>query len=89
MEDNETVNPDYLKGFNEGYLISKEMPELAQQLSNINSQAERIVGMKDGHEQYTKEQIDRTPKWLREDRLTSIEEKEKEMDKDKDDLEKE
>ncbi len=48
---------DYVKGFNEGYLLQQEMPTLAdimaKSLDNIES--ERAMGFKDGREQLQKE----------------------------------
>lgn len=45
---------DYVKGFNEGYLLQQEMPKLAdimaKSLDNIES--ERAAGFKDGRQQH-------------------------------------
>lgn len=44
---------DYVKGFNEGYLLQQEMPKLAdimaQSLDNVDS--ERAIGFKEGRQQ--------------------------------------
>ncbi|WP_255400686.1 hypothetical protein [Siphonobacter sp. SORGH_AS_0500] len=37
MEDQDKVEPDYTKGFNEGYLLAQQNPELAERLANIDS----------------------------------------------------
>ncbi|RYZ84993.1 MAG: hypothetical protein EOP04_16880 [Proteobacteria bacterium] len=69
MEDEEKVEPEYLKGFNEGYTLSQHMPELAEKLANINSDFIRLSGFKAGREQLIKEQTrDRLPSWLKGDR---------------------
>ena len=69
MEDEDKVEPDYLKGFNEGYTISQYQPELAEKLANIDSDFIRLAGFKDGRKQYQAEQLkDRLPSWLKGDR---------------------
>ena len=71
MEDEEKVEPDYLKGFNEGYTLAQHMPELAEQLANMDSDFIRLAGFKDGRKQYQMEQTkDRLPSWLKGDRLS-------------------
>ena len=56
MEDeDEKVDPDFLKGFNEGYLLAHHNPELAEKLAAINSELSRVVGLKAGREQYQAE----------------------------------
>ena len=69
MEDDDKVEPDYLKGFNEGYTIAQHQPELAEKLANINSDFIRLVGFKDGRKQYQAEQLkERLPSWIKGDR---------------------
>ena len=81
MENEEKVEPVYLKGFNEGYIIAQQMPELAEVLANVKGNSERLDGLKAGHQQYLKEQIEQIrthlphepvknqlPDWLRSDR---------------------
>lgn len=69
MEDEEKVEPEYVKGFNEGYTIAQHAPELAEKLANIDSDFIRLVGFKQGREQYQKEQMrERLPNWLKGDR---------------------
>jgi len=50
-------HPDYLKGFNEGYLIQQHMPQLAaiisRSLQSVNS--ERAAGIKAGSAQFQQE----------------------------------
>lgn len=71
MEDQDKVEPEYVKGFNEGYTISQHKPELAEKLASIDSDFIRLVGFKDGRKQYQVEQIkDRLPSWLKGDRPT-------------------
>ncbi|GAB4002150.1 hypothetical protein GCM10028807_60150 [Spirosoma daeguense] len=65
MEDENKVEPEYLKGFNEGYTIAQHQPDLAEKLASIDSDFIRLVGFKDGRNQYQKEQErDRLPSWL-------------------------
>ncbi|RRA98608.1 hypothetical protein [Larkinella rosea] len=74
MEKEDKVDSVYLKGFNEGYIIAQNMPELAEVLANVKSDSMRLNGLKAGREQYNKEQIEQLkthlPSWLKGDRLT-------------------
>ena len=95
MDDIEPVNPEYLKGFNEGYIIKQHMPDLADRLADSVGDSLRSQGFKDGWAEVIRErERERYPKWLRSDRLSSLEEKEREelerskdRDKDKDETE--
>lgn len=51
------AHPDYLKGFNEGYLLRQHNPELANSLSKSLEQVqdERASGFAAGCSQYDKE----------------------------------
>ena len=51
-QEEEEVDPDYLRGFNEGYLLGQHNPELAQTLASIDSDFMRLVGFKEGLEQF-------------------------------------
>jgi hypothetical protein len=65
MDDQDTVEPDYLKGFNEGYTIAQHMPELAEQLASVQNESSRMAGFKAGRDQYSAERMkDRMPSWL-------------------------
>ncbi|MBE7172471.1 MAG: hypothetical protein INR73_17935 [Williamsia sp.] len=91
MEDIEPVDPEYLKGFNEGYIIKQHMPDLADKLASSVGDSLRSQGFKDGRNEVLRErERERYPKWLRSDRLSSLEDKElrsKDRDKDKEDIE--
>ncbi len=93
MEDIEPVDPEYLKGFNEGYLIKEHLPDLADRLADSIGDSMRSQGFKDGRVEMIRErEKERYPKWLRSDRLSSLEEKEKQerernKDQDKEDRE--
>jgi hypothetical protein len=65
MEEYDNIDPDFLKGFNEGYVISKHMPELAEHLAAANATSSRGEGFNAGKEQYSNEQFEnRMPSWL-------------------------
>lgn len=72
MEETDKVDSVFLKGFNEGYVIAQNMPELAEILANIKSNSERMNGLRAGRNQYNKEQIEQLkshlPGWLKNDR---------------------
>lgn len=57
MEQEElTVDPHYLKGFNNGYLLAKHEPELAGQLTaNPNDHNPYFKGLVGGKQEYEKE----------------------------------
>jgi hypothetical protein len=57
-------NP-YIKGFNEGYVMTEHLPDLARDLSKTESAAPRMEGFRDGRRQYVLEQTkDLRPTWL-------------------------
>ena len=84
MEETETPHPDYLKGFNEGYMISKHLPDLAGKLPSALGENERGKGFLDGKQQFLAEKNkDRTPSWLKNDRLSNLNNKSAPVTKDK------
>lgn len=90
MIENENPSPDYLKGFNYGYMIAEHIPDLAKQLSTVTGASDRFIGMKHGIEQFSKEKIQSiTPDWLNEMDKSGPETKEpdKSIVEGKDDLE--
>lgn len=46
---------EYIRGFNEGYIISKDLPDLAIQLSKTETTDSRGQGLRDGIEQFNLE----------------------------------
>lgn len=89
MEENESIHPDYLKGFNEGYLLKKYLPELADKLLQAESHSSRSNGFKDGVTEYVHElEKAKYPAWLREDRYSDLgNEPDRSKERDRDDLE--
>ncbi len=68
MEEQDNVDPDYLKGFNEGYTVGLYAPDLAEKLSRTEIQTPRNDGFKAGHKQLLAEkEINKNvlPRWLR------------------------
>lgn len=55
MEEATTPSPEYIKGFNDGYLLSKELPDLADRLSSAKSETDRSKGLQDGFKAYVLE----------------------------------
>jgi hypothetical protein len=55
MEETTTPSPDYIKGFNEGYVLAKDQPELADKLASMKGDSERVAGFHDGRRQYVLE----------------------------------
>ena len=70
---NDEVSPDYLRGFNDGYQLAKNEPDIADLLNNVDSNDERMAGFKAGIREVTKEKTkDVYPKWLKnKDNITS------------------
>ncbi len=59
----------YQKGFNEGYLIAKHLPELSAKLAKITNETSRIEGFHDGRKQHLLEQSrEYRPAWLKGER---------------------
>jgi hypothetical protein len=86
MPEERIDDAQYQKGFNEGYLISKHMPELGEQLSQVKTDNPRMEGFRDGRNEQVKE-IERYPDWLKRDFSKPLQSKEKEdksIDHDKD-----
>lgn len=57
MEENTTPSEKYTKAFNDGYLLGKQEPLLAEKLTAIASADERMSGLKDGIAEAGKERI--------------------------------
>jgi hypothetical protein len=55
MLEDQTSEKNYQKGFNEGYIITKHLPELSDQLSQIKNETPRIDGFKDGRNEFFQE----------------------------------
>lgn len=65
----EAMERDYMRGFNDGYMIAERLPDLAKQLSHKSLEAPWFEGFRDGREQYAREQArELRPSWLRADR---------------------
>lgn len=84
MEEIEAT-PEYLKAFNNGYLIAKHLPDLSEKLTSIKGDSPKLTGLKDGRDQFIREfEKERYPTWLRSERLKSKEQdQEKNKDKEK------
>ncbi|MBE7172370.1 MAG: hypothetical protein INR73_17415 [Williamsia sp.] len=69
MSDQEpTANPAYQKGFNEGYIMMKYLPQLAEEISKGLGDSDRSSGFKDGKAEYQLEKAkEHLPSWLKRD----------------------
>ncbi len=62
-----TPSPEYIKGFNEGYVLARELPDIADKLSAIKSDSDRTKGFQDGQKVYVLEKAkEQRPSWLKE-----------------------
>ena len=65
----EAMESDYARGFNDGYIITERLPELAKQLSHPSLESPWFEGFRDGRTQYVREQAkEMRPAWLDGDR---------------------
>lgn len=88
MQEEQTPSQEYIKAYNQGYMIQKHLPDLADNISRSLPNTERSEGFKDGQEQYKFEREKSRPKFLQSDRLSKINpDPNKSKDKDKDDFE--
>jgi hypothetical protein len=69
----EAVHPDYLKGFNEGYVLANHMPEVAKEIGSIKPESPRMMGMQDGYKQFALEKVKEfTPSFLNPNRVQNV-----------------
>lgn len=69
MQDDKNDTTEYIKGFNEGYLITQHLPDLSDKLATIESEAPRIDGFKDGRKEFVLEQLkSNRAKWVNAER---------------------
>jgi len=79
---NDNPHPDFIKGFNDGYLIAQHNPELSKELVKSLSDTEQSKGFEAGIHQHFREKLkDYEPAWLKDGLIT------KKQDKAKDDKE--
>jgi hypothetical protein len=86
---------EYISGFNQGYFLAKEFPEVADILNNATGKSYKFEGLRDGRQQYLEEVIDKEsksnldyenrPTWLSDKRFSEhTKNEDKEVDKFKD-----
>ena len=86
--DTANIHPDYLKGFNEGYILKKHLPDVAEKLEKSIGQSQRADGFRSGRDQAEQEKNrDAYPAWLKKERIDLLNNnadhtKEKEIDWD-------
>lgn len=87
------LTPEYLAAFNNGYLLQKELPELAAKLVAVKGTSTQLLGLRDGANEMRKEiEKEKYPEWLRSDRLEKYNQDidlDKERDRDMEDPERE
>lgn len=73
-DDDLMLNPVYKDGYNFGYTLAEFDPKIAKHLSEVESKASIIQGIKAGKEQFDREQMfkanEKQPAWLEKGRLT-------------------
>lgn len=77
---------DFIKGFNDGYIMTKHYPELSAKLAEIESDAPRIDGFKEGRKQFVIDKAkEAREQWKSQDKAPAQEPqkaKDKDMDRD-------
>ncbi len=64
----DTPDPEFVKGFNDGYTIAKHLPGLSEQLSRADAPGARGDGFRAGRQQIATElEQRRQPAWMRPD----------------------
>jgi hypothetical protein len=77
-------NPDYRKNYNDGYIIARHEPELADKLKNLPDKTPRLEGFQVGRKQFLREKFrERLPEWVRDDPEKDLDQS-IEPDRDKD-----
>lgn len=84
MEEKEFDEALYQKRFNEGYMIAKNMPELAEKLAQAIGENAQGFGFSDGRNQLLQDmQLEQRPDWLKESGFDRLEQSQ-DNDPDKD-----
>jgi hypothetical protein len=95
MEEKEFFNEtEYIEGFNLGYRMTKDFPELAEFLDYARGKNDKLDGLKDDRQQFLEEQLQektqqqdkdsRYPGWLKADRFKNSDKDKIKPNKDKD-----
>lgn len=82
-KEKDEISPEYIRGFNDGYLIAKHDPELSKQLKDLDADSTRMQGFQDGMREITKEKTQNIyPKWLQNKSQLGIQKNDPVKDKD-------
>lgn len=66
--ENEKPDPEYIRKFNQGYILAKYMPELSEQISKSKSETSNFRAIQDGRQQFLSEEaLSKAPSWLKPD----------------------
>lgn len=95
MEEKEFFNEtEYIEGFNLGYRMTKDFPELAEFLDYTRGHNDKLDGLKDGRQQFLEEKLQEKtvhqtkgmnyPSWLKTDRFENLNNEDTKPDPDKD-----
>jgi hypothetical protein len=79
---------EYIEGFNLGYQISREIPELGELIYSARGETSRLDGLKHGRQQYLEDQLEKTVEQTqprnKETHLSWLRSNDKQESKDKD-----
>jgi hypothetical protein len=68
MEEDKKIEPEEIKGFNDGYLLAQYLPELAEQLTFSTGEDSQLPGFKKGVDHFNAKKFkERMPDWLKKD----------------------
>lgn len=68
----------YLKGFNDGYILKEQKPDLLENILNTTSSNDYIQGLKDGEREFKKQKVKSRTQEL--DDLKSSKSKKRDLD---------
>lgn len=58
-KDIDIASPEYIKGFQEGYMMTMHLPEIADWIAKIKSTEVRYIAFREGRLQYMVEQVNK------------------------------
>lgn len=73
MPEQDQPSPEYVVGFNQGWLMQQFEPQLTDKITPALSDSERSQGFKAGRDEFLLEkEKERYPDWLKQDRISSL-----------------
>ncbi|ODS76937.1 MAG: hypothetical protein ABS46_18695 [Cytophagaceae bacterium SCN 52-12] len=65
-KEQDIIDPEYLKGFNQGYTMAKYLPETSAKIVKSEVKTPHMEGFQQGRDQYLMEVVrEKYPEWLK------------------------